>query len=315
MLSRRFNKALAGIFCSVALVTAFAGDMYKWQDKDGVWHFSSTPPQTGQNYDTLEMPADPKPMVSMRKLGTEREPDYSFVNNIWGPVELELKLFDAENVSSEPPLPARLVIPGQTEQRLLKIRQTDPARGFSFRLSYQQMIGPPLDQLPAEYNYYPPFPLGQAFPVSQGFDEETTHKDPSNQYAVDIVMPVGTPILAARSGRVMDMEDDFHGAAQKERYLTRSNHVRILHDDGTMAVYAHLQANSLKVREGAQVSRGQWIANSGNTGYSNGPHLHFVIQLNAGMSLESMPFRFVTPRADTLTPSGRMMIEGVLPKQ
>ena len=35
------------------------------------------------------------------------------------------------------------------------------------------------------------------------------------------------------------MEDNFHGAAQQERFLGRSNHIRILHDDGTMAVYAH----------------------------------------------------------------------------
>jgi murein DD-endopeptidase MepM/ murein hydrolase activator NlpD len=82
-----------------------------------------------------------------------------------------------------------------------------------------------------------------------------------------------------------------------------------------MAVYAHLQANSLKVRPGAKVSRGQWIANSGNTGYSNGPHLHFVIQLNAGMSLESMPFRFVTPTGVAMTPAKRMMISGVLPNK
>jgi murein DD-endopeptidase MepM/ murein hydrolase activator NlpD len=162
-------------------------------------------------------------------------------------------------------------------------------------------------------NYYPPFPLGLEFPISQGFDGDVTHKEPSNQYAVDIVMPIGTPILAARSGRVMDMEDDFHGAAQEKRYLSRSNQIRILHDDGTMAVYAHLQPNSLKVRQGASVKRGEWIANSGNTGYSNGPHLHFVVQLNAGMSLESIPFRFVTPTAGTTTPSDRMMISGVLP--
>ena len=113
----------------------------------------------------------------------------------------------------------------------------------------------------------------------------------------------------------MDLEDDFHGAAQRERYLTRSNQVRILHDDGTMAVYAHLQANSLRVRQDAKVERGQWIANSGNTGFSNGPHLHFVIQLNAGMSLESLPFRFVTPTGGTMTPADRMMIKGVMPKK
>lgn len=290
-----------------------AGDMYKWQDGDGVWHFSSTPPKTEDQFDTLEMPADPKPLVGMRKLGIEREPEYSFNNNIWGPVELELRLSDAENVTSDPPLPARLVLPGQTERRLLKIKATDPYKSFSFQLSYHQMIGPPLSQLPAEVNYYPPFPLGMKFPISQGFDNDVTHSEPPNQYAVDIVMPVGTPILAARSGSVMDMEDDFHGAAQLERFLTRSNQVRILHEDGTMAVYAHLQANSVRVRPGAKIKRGQWIANSGNTGYSNGPHLHFVVQINAGMSLESLPFRFFTPTGGTITPARRMMIDGVLP--
>jgi len=317
MLGMRQIKIVAAGLCLLLSSFASAGDMYKWQDKDGVWHFSSTPPaaDTDQEFETLEMPADPKPMVSMRKLGLEREPEYSFVNNIWGPVELELTLADADNVTTDPPLPARLVIPGQTERRLLKVWQTDPSKGFSFRLSYQQMIGPPLDQLPPPYNYYPPFPLGLAFPISQGFDEDTTHKDPSNQYAVDIVMPIGTPILAARAGVVMEMEDNFHGAAQKERYLPRSNYIRILHDDGTMAVYAHLEANSLRVREGTQVSRGQWIANSGNTGYSNGPHLHFVIQLNVGMSLESMPFSFITPTGVTTTPSTRMMLSGVLPQK
>jgi hypothetical protein len=307
-----FLICLIGI---LAACPAAAGDLYKWQDEDGIWHFSSTPPEPGQQFDSIEMPADPKPMVSMRKLGLDREPEYSFINNIWGPVELELRLHDEENVTSEPPLPARLVLPGQSERRLLKIQATDPGLGFSFRLSYQQMIGPPLDRLPTEVDYYPPFPLGLQFPISQGFDNDSTHSNPPNQYAVDIVMPIGTPILASRAGRVMDMEDDFRGGAQQERYLTRSNQVRILHDDGTMAVYAHLQPNSLRVKQGAQVSRGQWIANSGNTGYSSGPHLHFVIQLNAGMSLESLPFRFITPAGNTMTPSNQMMIEGVLPKK
>jgi hypothetical protein len=312
--SGNFKMALFALGLFVAIAVS-AGDLYKWQDDDGVWHFSSSPPETDEKFATVEMPADPKPMIGMRKLGTEREPEYSFINNIWGPIELELSLHNAENVTSDPPLPAHIVIPGQTEQRLLKIKATDPSLGFSFRLSYKHMIGPVLDQLPTDINYYPPFPLGLQFPISQGFDNDQTHGDPHSQYAVDIVMPIGTPILAARAGRVMDMEDDFHGGAQKERYLARSNQIRILHDDGTMAVYAHLQPNSIRIRQGAQVKRGQWIAGSGNTGFSSGPHLHFVIQLNVGMSLESVPFRFVTPMGGTMTPANRMMIEGVLPNK
>jgi len=313
MLRSHFNKPVLFAVLLLTAALATAGDMYKWRDDDGVWHFSSTPPETEETFNTVEMPTDPTPMVGMRKLGTEREPEYSFINNIWGPVELELRLHDAENVTADPPLPARIELAGQTEKRLLKIKATDPTLGFSFRLSYKQMIGPPVVVLPAEVDYYPPFPLGMQFPISQGFDEDVTHSEPPNQYAVDIVMPIGTPILAARGGIVMDMEDDFHGAAQTKRYLARSNQIRILHADGTMAVYAHLQANSLRVRVGTKVSRGQWIANSGNTGYSNGPHLHFVIQLNVGMTLESLPFRFATPMGGTMTPSKRMMIDGVLP--
>jgi murein DD-endopeptidase MepM/ murein hydrolase activator NlpD len=290
---------------------AAAGDLYKWQDENGIWHFSSLPPKGDEDYATVEMPADPKKMVDLRKLGTEREPEYAFVNNTWGPMELHVEFQESENVKSEPPLPASFVIPGQTEQRLVKISALDPAKGFRFRLAYQQMIGPPLDSLPPEYDYYPPFPRGMQFPISQGFDNDETHSDPGNQYAVDIVMPIGTPILAARGGMVTDTEDDFHGGAREERYLRRSNQVRILHDDGTMAVYAHLKPDSIRVRSGTRVSRGQWIASSGNTGYSSGPHLHFVIQFNVGMSLESLPFRFVAPGGGTITPGNRMMISGV----
>lgn len=303
------------IFTLVVTIGVSASEIYKWQDEDGIWHFSSVPPETDEKFDSLAMPADPRPMVSMRKLGVNREPEYAFFNNIWGPVELELKLNDDSNVRSEPPLPARFVLPGQAEQRLLKVMAIDPGEGFSYRLSYSQMIGPPLDQLPAEVDYYPPFPLGLRFPISQGFDNDETHSKPPNQYAIDIVMPVGTPILAARGGVIMDMQDNFQGGGKQKRYLTRANQVRILHNDGTMAVYAHLQRNSVRVQHGARVTRGQWIANSGNTGYSSGPHLHFVIQLNAGMSLESLPFRFVAPANNTMTPGERTMIDGVLPKK
>ena len=99
MLNLSNIKAVFFAFSLVAAFTASAGDMYKWQDESGIWHFSSTPPQTEEQFATLDMPADPAPMVSMRKLGIEREPEYSFINNIWGPVELEIELHDEENIT------------------------------------------------------------------------------------------------------------------------------------------------------------------------------------------------------------------------
>ena len=92
------------------------------------------------------------------------------------------------------------------------------------------------------------------------------------------------------------------------KYQSRANAVRILHEDRTMAVYAHLQADSVRVTPGQRVERGAWLANSGNTGFSTGPHLHFAIQRNTGMDLVSVPFEFAGPDGRGMTPVERMLL-------
>jgi murein DD-endopeptidase MepM/ murein hydrolase activator NlpD len=223
-----------------------------------------------------------------------------------------LRLEDAVNVVSDPPLPASFVLPGRTERALVTMGPKDDRQGFQYRLSYRLTPGPPTTTLPQDLDFYPPFERGERFPISQGLDDTTTHVDDASRYAVDIAMPEGTPVLAARGGVVMDIEDNFHESGRQEkRYLPRANQVRVLHDDGSMAQYAHLQPNSARVRPGQRVEAGHWIANSGNTGYSNGPHLHFVIQLNVGMALESLPFRFRTT-GGVMDPDRPQLLEGVL---
>jgi murein DD-endopeptidase MepM/ murein hydrolase activator NlpD len=86
--------------------------------------------------------------------------------------------------------------------------------------------------------------------------------------------------------------------------------VRIVHPDGTMALYAHIDLASVIVRPGARVRAGQKIARSGNTGFSSGPHLHFAIQQNTGLNLISLPFRFKTPDGGTAEPEKLQMVKG-----
>jgi murein DD-endopeptidase MepM/ murein hydrolase activator NlpD len=112
----------------------------------------------------------------------------------------------------------------------------------------------------------------------------------------------------------MDIEEDFNrGGNNYDKYAHKANHIRILHADGTMAVYAHLDLASVSVRPGARIRAGQKIARSGNTGFSSGPHLHFAIQQNSGMQIISLPFRFRTPEGTAITPEAQQILQGVSP--
>src|SRR3546814_3226342 len=104
-------------------------------------------------------------------------------------------------------------------------------------------------------------------------------------------MPRGTPNVAARGGIVVKIENEQSGRGNNPA----GNFVRIMHDDGTMGVYLHLMKGSVAVREGQRVESVTRIARSGNTGNSTGPHLHFVVQRNVGLAIESIPFDFSQP--------------------
>lgn len=146
------------------------------------------------------------------------------------------------------------------------------------------------------FAYQLPFDA-RRFSVGQAPQGRFSHRDAENRHAVDFTLPEGTPVLAARAGRVIRVQAGFSGnGLDPQRDRERANYVRIVHDDGSMAVYAHLQHEGVRVREGQQVQAGQLIGLSGNTGYSTAPHLHFAVQRQRGTRLESIPVRIVTPR-------------------
>ena len=87
----------------------------------------------------------------------------------------------------------------------------------------------------------------------------------------DIVAAEGTPVVAPRGGTVYGIAYQARGAG---------HYVVIAGDDGRHYVFMHLQAGSILVAKGAPVLAGQRIAAVGNTGASEGPHLHFEIWLN-----------------------------------
>lgn len=106
----------------------------------------------------------------------------------------------------------------------------------------------------------------------------TSHFNPGNKgvglYAIDIEMPIGTPLVAARGGKVVAVQDTFKDGNDKD---LEENFVMVQHADGTVARYIHLKFGGVLVALGEQVSQGQRIALSGNTGQTGAPHLHFDV--------------------------------------
>jgi murein DD-endopeptidase MepM/ murein hydrolase activator NlpD len=210
-------------------------------------------------------------------------------NDLYAPVEIELALEQLENVSGVSGRPIRWVLPPRSTIRLATLAPLDASRPMRYKPRLRHALGDPR-LVPLNYQYPLPW-LGGPFRLTQGANGRYSHFTPKGRYAIDIAMPEGTPIVAARAGVVVRIENSQSGRGNNPS----GNYVRILHDDGTMGVYLHLMRGSVSVAEGTRVAVGQQIARSGNTGNSTGPHLHFVVQRNIGLALESIPFDFNQP--------------------
>jgi len=279
---------------------AAAQEIYIWTDEKGIRNLSDRRPNGDYEVKIQRAIAEPEAPVEMANAGTRREPEWQLANRLHGPVTVQVQLSDAVNVVSSPELPARLTVPAQSSVRVL-LGAFDPAREWRYRIGMQAVPGALDARHDDSHVYRLPIAAGTPVHVGQGFGGAFSHDRPGSRYAVDFTLPVGTTVRAARAGTVMDQARWFHTSGQDlERDAARANYVRVLHDDGSMAVYAHLDYNGILIRPGQQVAAGQRLARSGNTGYSTGPHLHFAVQVNRDMQLVSVPFRMVDDAGRTV---------------
>ncbi|MGW3307137.1 peptidoglycan DD-metalloendopeptidase family protein [Streptomyces sp. NPDC001073] len=100
----------------------------------------------------------------------------------------------------------------------------------------------------------------------------------------DFAVPIGTPVRAAGAGRVVRVScGGAFGIA-----------IVVEHPGGYYTQYAHLAA--VAVDQGDRVTTGQWIGQSGTTGNSTGPHLHFEVRVTPDMGSAVDPLPWLAQR-------------------
>lgn len=114
-------------------------------------------------------------------------------------------------------------------------------------------------------------PTSNRYRISSGFNPRRTHpvtQRVSPHNGTDYAMPRGTPVVTTGDGTVTRVGN--HPFAGK--------YIEIQHPGSFSTRYLHL--DRILVQRGQTVSRGERIAQSGNTGRTTGPHLHFELHVN-----------------------------------
>lgn len=104
-----------------------------------------------------------------------------------------------------------------------------------------------------------------------------SHREADNQ-AIDFLVPDGTPVLAADDGEIIGIVIENEGHGFDPSFKDKMNHIIIRHDNGETTWYCHVAKDSLAdgLALGSKVKRGQPIAVTGMTGFTDRPHLHFL---------------------------------------
>ncbi len=151
------------------------------------------------------------------------------------------------------------------------------------------------DACKSESSYKLPLDCRRGAACTNG--NHTALHDGKDEYAYDFGIPVGTRVRAMRGGTVLRVRNvsgpgdpcyDSGGSA----CANLANTVEIKHSDGSVGLYMHLRVGT--VRAGATVQQGDPIGESGNSGWSTGPHVHVQVQSDCGIWwCQSVPLRFV----------------------
>lgn len=171
---------------------------------------------------------------------------------------------------------------------LHKIADTSKINAKSY-INFKANFGDPNTSIDKNYRYSLPYLKGKKYKITQSFGGKFSHNQPHSKYAIDFGTKVGDTITAVRSGTVFFVKEDSKEHCRTKKCIGKGNKVLIIHSDGSMAHYIHLDFEGALVEVGDKVADGQPIAISGMTGFTTIPHLHLVMYKYGSTSI---PFYF-----------------------
>jgi murein DD-endopeptidase MepM/ murein hydrolase activator NlpD len=307
------------LLCIVGLllfVDTHSSELYRYQDQQGRWVFGDKkslgdrPRKASGKVEKVtivdERKLHPKPSMSLIKINKDKSsPNQTWILKNPLPVMVEHWLAIKGQAGFVKSVLAKPYEDIQLNTADIDLTSLARKSGVNARvkLNHYYLLGKPI-KVPKQARIPPPFSKNKRFRISQGFKGSYSHTGRGNRFAVDIAMPVGEFVRVVKAGIVADGRDDFSIGGAANYFLDKANHVTIMHDDGSYGIYAHILYGSMAVEVGDRVSVGQVLARIGSTGYSTGPHLHFVLRYNSGKGAYSIPFKFQTKDGDRVPKQG-----------
>jgi len=190
------------------------------------------------------------------------------------PITYTLRLHTGELKVDGPKTVTRTLAPRQTEQAMMLSHIGDDDGEYDY--SFDWTVGDKNAVHDDEYLYSFPYSSGVSYRILQGYGSRFSHTG-LEEFAIDVDMPIGTLVHAARSGVVARVVESHAKGCWEDGCGKYANFIVILHSDGTTGEYYHLDQNGSLVDVGDRVSQGQMIGHSGNTGHTTKPHLHFAV--------------------------------------
>jgi len=292
----------ATVLTTALAAAALAQSAYKYRDASGQWVFTDRAATTAAPAaDALSLTHEHGALhVSVERADSDALTQLIGVNDCLCVVTLRLTIEQSDFVEISRGHAYQVTLDPGARQALLSAPHVSGAGRL--RYGWTVALGSPKAVHSPPRAYRAPFAVGETFTVTQAYPTRVTHVTPDSVYAVDFALPDGTPVYAAREGTVINVRHDSFRGAPIPAMLDQANLIEILHDDGTIGVYGHLHWDSIRVHIGQRVARGEYIANSGNTGFTTGPHLHFAVWRNAGTADVSIPVQFAGIGGVPVTP-------------